>query len=169
MKQGGGEYVIAALVFTLSPVHDDAHYAAAARKLAQCPDIDAIYIKDPGGLLSPKRAQTLIPAVKAVEVGHTPLELHAHCTAPLASGRTRLYLDAPDYGVSVLQYLPPGRRPMAPSNPPAERIVANLRELGHSVSVDDEAFARSRPVLHAPCRGGGSADRSAAGIRCGVS
>ena len=66
VKQGGGEYVIAALVFTLSPVHDDAHYVAAARKLGGCTDIDAIYIKDPGGLLSPKRAQTLIPAIKAV-------------------------------------------------------------------------------------------------------
>ena len=51
VKQGGGEYVIAALVFTLSPVHDDAHYVEAARKLAACPDIDALYIKDPGGLL----------------------------------------------------------------------------------------------------------------------
>src|SRR5580704_14159230 len=64
VKQGGGEYVIAALVFTLSPVHDDAHYAAAARKLAASPDVDAVYLKDPGGLLSPKRAATLLPAVK---------------------------------------------------------------------------------------------------------
>ncbi len=34
VKAGGGEFVIAALVFTLSPVHDDAHYAAAARTLS---------------------------------------------------------------------------------------------------------------------------------------
>src|SRR6202042_6901 len=65
VKLGGGEYVIAALVFTLSPVHDDAHYEQAARKLAACADIDALYIKDPGGLLSSKRAATLIPAIKA--------------------------------------------------------------------------------------------------------
>ena len=38
VKRVGGEYVIAALVFTLSPIHDDAHYVAAARKLAACPD-----------------------------------------------------------------------------------------------------------------------------------
>jgi len=38
-------FVIAALVFTLSPVHDDAHYVAAAAKLAACKDIDALYIK----------------------------------------------------------------------------------------------------------------------------
>src|SRR4029079_8879398 len=44
VKQGGGEYVIAALVFTLSPVHDDAHYVACARTLAASPDVDALYI-----------------------------------------------------------------------------------------------------------------------------
>jgi oxaloacetate decarboxylase alpha subunit len=135
VKQGGGEYVIAALVYTLSPVHDDAHYAAAARKLSECPDIDAIYIKDPGGLLSPKRAQTLIPAIKAV-IGKKPLELHAHCTIGLAE---HTYLDAPDYGVSVLQCAS-GAAADGTSNPPAERIVTNLRALGHTVSVDDEAL-----------------------------
>ncbi len=65
VKQAGGEYVIAALVFTLSPIHDDAHYVARARTLAASPDIDALYIKDPGGLLTPLRARTLIPAVIA--------------------------------------------------------------------------------------------------------
>jgi oxaloacetate decarboxylase alpha subunit len=135
VKRGGGEYVIAALVFTLSPVHDDAHYAAAARKLAACPDIDAVYIKDPGGLLSPRRAQTLIPAVKAV-TGNKPLELHSHCTIGLAE---HTYMDAPGYGVSVLQCAS-GAAADGTSNPPAERIVANLRALGHTVSVDDEAL-----------------------------
>jgi oxaloacetate decarboxylase (Na+ extruding) subunit alpha len=135
VKQGGGEYVIAALVFTLSPVHDDAHYVAAARKLAACPDIDAIYIKDPGGLLSPRRAQTLIPAVKAV-IGAKPLELHAHCTIGLAE---HTYMDAPAYGVSVLQCAS-GAAADGTSNPPSQRIVANLRALGHTVSVDDEAL-----------------------------
>jgi oxaloacetate decarboxylase alpha subunit len=135
VKQGGGEFVIAALVFTLSPVHDDAHYVAAARKLGSCSDIDAIYIKDPGGLLSPKRAQTLIPAIKAV-IGNKPLELHAHCTINLAE---HTYLEAPGYGVSVLQCAS-GAAADGTSNPPTERTVANLRALGHTVNVDDEAL-----------------------------
>ena len=135
VKQGGGEFVIAALVFTLSPVHDDAHYVTAARKLGSCADIDAIYIKDPGGLLSPKRAQTLIPAVKAV-IGNKPLELHAHCTINLAE---HTYLEAPGYGVSVLQCAS-GAAADGTSNPPTERTVANLRALGHTVNVDDEAL-----------------------------
>jgi oxaloacetate decarboxylase alpha subunit len=135
VKQGGGEFVIAALVFTLSPVHDDAHYVAAARKLGSCSDIDAIYIKDPGGLLSPKRAQTLIPAIKAV-IGNKPLELHAHCTINLAE---HTYLEAPGYGVSVLQCAS-GAAADGTSNPPTERTVANLRALGHTVNVDDAAL-----------------------------
>ncbi|HKU91092.1 MAG TPA: hypothetical protein VJP84_14965, partial [Steroidobacteraceae bacterium] len=95
VKQAGGEFVIAALVFTLSPIHDDAHYAAAARTLAACPDIDALYIKDPGGLLSQKRATTLIPAIQAAihAAGvNKPLELHSHNTIGLAE---HTYLDAP--------------------------------------------------------------------------
>jgi oxaloacetate decarboxylase alpha subunit len=135
VKLGGGEYVIAALVFTLSPVHDDAHYVQAARKLAACPDIDALYIKDPGGLLSPHRARTLIPAVKAV-IGNKPLELHAHCTIGLAE---HTYMDAPEYGVSALQCAS-GAASDGTSNPPATRVVANLRALGHRVSIDDEAL-----------------------------
>ena len=136
VKQGGGEYVIAALVFTLSPVHDDAHYAQAARKLAACADIDALYIKDPGGLLSPQRAQTLIPAIKAV-IGAKPLELHAHCTIGLAE---HTYMDAAGYGVSTLQCAS-GAAADGTSNPPCARVVANLRALGHTVRVDDEALA----------------------------
>ena len=139
VKAAGGEFVIAALVFTLSPIHDDAHYAAAARVLAASPDIDALYIKDPGGLLSQKRAATLIPAIQAamrVAGGTKPLELHSHNTIGLAE---QTYLDAPDLGVSALQCAS-GAAGDGISNPPVERIVANLRALGHRVDVDDDAL-----------------------------
>ena len=102
VKRGGGEFVIAALVYTLSPIHDDAHYVERARKLAACPHIDAVYIKDPGGLLSTNRARTLIPAIKAV-IGNKALELHSHCTIGLAE---LVYMDAPGYGVDVCRVLP---------------------------------------------------------------
>src|SRR6185503_6996109 len=42
VKEAGGHHVIAALVFTLSPIHDDAYYAERARRLASSPDIDAL-------------------------------------------------------------------------------------------------------------------------------
>jgi oxaloacetate decarboxylase alpha subunit len=136
VKQGGGEYVIAALVYTLSPIHDDAHYVERARKLAACPDIDAVYIKDPGGLLTPNRARTLMPAIRAA-VQPKPLELHAHCTIGLAE---LVYMDAPDYGASALQCAS-GAAADGQSNPHAMRVFRNLRELGHTVRVDGAALA----------------------------
>jgi oxaloacetate decarboxylase alpha subunit len=136
IRDGGGEYVIAALVFTLSPIHDDAYYAERARKLAACPFVDALYIKDPGGLLSSKRAATLIPAIKA-QIGPKPLELHAHCTIGLAE---LLYMDAAELGVDALQCAA-GAAADGTSNPSAERVVANLRALGHSMQIDDKALA----------------------------
>jgi len=137
VKQGGGEYVIVALVFTVSPIHDDAYYAERARRLAASQDIDALYIKDPGGLLSPKRAASLIAAIRA-HIGTKPLELHSHCTLGLGE---MLYLDAVDYGISALQCAS-GATGDGISNPPSERIVANLRALGHTVRVDPEALAQ---------------------------
>jgi len=136
VKAAGGEYVVGALVFTLSPIHDDAHYAACARKLAESPDVDAIYIKDPGGLLTPLRARTLIPAVKAV-LGSKPLELHSHCTIGLGE---LVYMHAPEWGVSAVQCAS-GAASDGNSNPPSERVVTNLRGLGHQVDLDDRALA----------------------------
>ena len=136
VKAAGGEYVVGALVFTLSPIHDDPHYVACARKLAESPDVDAIYIKDPGGLLTPLRARTLIPAVKAV-LGNKPLELHSHCTIGLGE---LVYMDSPEWGVSAVQCAS-GAASDGNSNPPSERVVANLRALGHQVDIDHLALA----------------------------
>ncbi len=136
VKRSGGEQVVGALVYTISPIHDDAHYAAAARVMAASPDIDALYIKDPGGLLTPKRARTLIPAILA-EIGNKPLEIHAHCTIGLAE---QTYLEAADLGVSAVQCASGGAAD-GTSNPPIQRMIANLRTLGHTVEIDDDAVA----------------------------
>lgn len=136
VKEVGGECVVGALVFTLSPIHDDAHYVECARKLATSPDVDALYIKDPGGLLTPLRACTLIPAIRAA-VGDKPLELHSHCTIGLGE---LVYMDAPMWGVTAL-HCASGAASDGISNPCSERVVANLRELGYQVDVDLEALA----------------------------
>jgi oxaloacetate decarboxylase alpha subunit len=135
VKEVGGEYVVGALVFTLSPIHDDAHYVACARTLAASPAVDAIYIKDPGGLLTPLRARTLIPAIAAV-IGDKPLELHSHCTIGLGE---LVYMEAPGWGVSAV-HCASGAASDGISNPPSVRVVENLRELGHQVDVDVEAL-----------------------------
>lgn len=136
VKRSGGEQVIGALVYTISPIHDDAHYAAAAKTMARSGVIDALYIKDAGGLLTPKRAATLIPAIQA-EIGNLPLEIHAHCTIGQAEPT---YLEAAGLGVTGLQCASGGAAD-GTSNPPIQRMIANLKALGHSVSVDEEAVA----------------------------
>lgn len=136
VKAGGAEHVVAALVFTLSPIHDDAHYVKCAQRLVASPDIDALYIKDPGGLLTPLRARTLIPSITAA-MGDKPLELHSHCTIGLGE---LVYMDAPQWGVSAV-HCASGAASDGISNPPSERVVSNLRSLGHRVDIDDEALA----------------------------
>jgi oxaloacetate decarboxylase (Na+ extruding) subunit alpha len=136
IRRAGGTEIIAALTYTISAVHGDAFYAGIAARVAASPDIDRAYIKDPAGLLTPERARTLIPAVRA-RLGGKPLELHAHCTIGLSP---LVYLAAPDLGVEVVQ-VGCGALADGSSLPDAERIVANLRELGHTVPVDDRLLA----------------------------
>ena len=136
VKRAGGEEVVGALVYSISPIHDDAHYAEAARIMAASPDIDALYIKDPGGLLTSKRAQSLIPAIMA-EIGDKELELHSHCTIGLAE---QAYLEGADLGATVMQCASGGAAD-GTSNPPIERMISNLRAMGHTVEIDDEAVA----------------------------
>jgi oxaloacetate decarboxylase alpha subunit len=49
-------------------------------------------------------------------------------------------MDAPDYGVNALQCAS-GAAADGISNPPSERVVSNLRALGHTPLVDAEALA----------------------------
>jgi len=138
IRRAGGTEIIAALTFTLSAVHDDEFYAALAERLSKSPNIDRLYIKDPSGLLTSERARVLIPAIRA-RIGSMALELHSHCTIGLSA---QSYMVAAELGVSVLQT---ALGPLANggSLPDAERVVANLRELGHTVDVDDRLLAAS--------------------------
>ncbi len=132
IRKAGASEIIAALTFTLSAVHDDEFYAAIAHRLVLSPHIDRLYIKDPSGLLSAERARTLISKIRA-QMGSMELELHSHCTIGLAS---QSYMVAADLGVKVLQ-VALGPLANGSSLPDAKRVVANLREMGHSVDADD--------------------------------
>src|SRR5690606_31286831 len=83
-----------------------------------------------------RRARTLIPAILA-EIGDKPLELHNHCTIGLAEPAC---LEAAELGVAAVQCASGGAAD-GTSNPPIQRMIANLRALGHTVDVDDEAVA----------------------------
>ncbi len=137
VRAAGGTEIIGALTYTLSAVHDDQFYAGLAAKMAASPDFDRVYVKDPAGLLTPDRARTLFPAVQAGLAGRLPLELHSHCTIGLSP---LTYLTAAELGVDVLQ-VACGPLANGTSLPNAERVVANLRELGHRVDLDDRLLA----------------------------
>jgi len=133
-------------VYSISPITTTPTMSDRAGRLAACPDVDALYIKDPGGLLAPGRARTLIPAIKAA-MGDKPWSCTP--TAPSAWASSS-YMDAPDYGVQ-LRAVRVRRRRGRTSNPPSERVTANLRELGHTLNRD-AAWPKS-PLLHPPGRG----------------
>ncbi len=143
IRKAGATEIIAALTYTVSDVHDDTFYAKLAARVARSPHIDRAYIKDPSGLLTPERARTLIPAVRA-QLGRMPLELHSHCTIGLSP---LSYMVAAELGVEVLQ-VACGPLANGSSLPNAQRVVANLRELGHTVNIDDRALAHVADYFH---------------------
>lgn len=136
IKQEGDAEVMAALTYTVSSVHDDAFYARIAAQAAASPDVDVVYLKDPAGLLTPERARTLIPAIRA-SLNGKPFELHAHCTVGLAP---LTYLVAAELGIDAL-HTAAGALSSGTSLPSATRTIANLREAGHSVDIDETALA----------------------------
>jgi oxaloacetate decarboxylase alpha subunit len=136
IAEEGGE-VLAGLTYTISSVHDDAFYADLAAVLASSPHVTRLYIKDPTGLLTPERARTLIPAVRA-RIGTKPLELHSHCTIGLSP---LTYVTAAELGIDVL-HVAAGPLANGTSLPSGVRVAANLRELRHAVDIDDRGLAQ---------------------------
>jgi oxaloacetate decarboxylase (Na+ extruding) subunit alpha len=137
LRRAGATEIIAALTYTISAVHTDEFYAGLAGQMAACPDIDRVYVKDPAGLLTPEAARTLIPAIRARLDPRKPLELHSHCTIGLSP---LTCMTAADLGVAAL-HTACGALANGTSLPNAERVVANLRELGHTVDIDDRLLA----------------------------
>jgi oxaloacetate decarboxylase alpha subunit len=138
VKEEGGAEVMGALTFTLSDVHDDTFYADFAGKLAASPHVDLLYLKDPSGLMSPERVRSLAPAVKAA-IGNKPLEIHAHCTigyGPVTS------LAAADLGFISAVHVGIGPLGDGSSLPEAGRMLANLKEAGHNVPVDEDVLGQ---------------------------
>lgn len=142
-KEEGIEQVVAAVVFTESPVHTDERYRLNAARYAASPFVDSVYLKDPGGLLTAERTRELIPTLRAATAG-TSLELHSHCTTGAAS---HLYLVAAELGVDVLHT---GLGPLSngTAQPSLENLLGNLDSLGIAVDVDREAASRAAAILN---------------------
>ncbi len=116
-------------------MHTHAYYAERAAALADCADMDAIYLKDPGGLLTPDAVRELAPHfLKAA--GPRPAELHSHCTIGLAPF---VYLEGLRAGFRVLHT---AVAPLArgTSNPAAETTLRDLEAEGFAHRLDVEAL-----------------------------
>lgn len=137
IHKAGASEIVGALVYTVSPIHDDAFFADMAARLAAQPFIDRVYLKDPGGLLTAERARTLLPALKLALKGK-PLELHSHCTIGLAPFT---YAEAPELGINALHT---AAQPLGngTSQPAVENVVNNLQSRGIDHGLDMDAQAR---------------------------
>jgi oxaloacetate decarboxylase (Na+ extruding) subunit alpha len=135
-KEERADEVVLGLVYSLSPVHTDSYYAERARAVAASPLVDILCLKDPGGLLTPERIRTLVPALREAAPA-LPLEVHSHNTVTMA-GPT--YLEAARLGAS---FVCTAVRPLAngTSQPSAEQTLANLRAAGFDVELDEDALA----------------------------
>ena len=71
------------LIYTVSPRHTDEYFAAKIRE-AFALDVYRVIFKDPGGILTPERTKTVVPAVLEAAGGKT-VELHTHCTTGLGT------------------------------------------------------------------------------------
>ncbi|MET4134306.1 pyruvate/oxaloacetate carboxyltransferase [Pseudarthrobacter sp. PvP090] len=142
-KEEGIEQVVAAVTFTESPVHTDESYARNAGLCSASKFVDAVYVKDPGGLLTVERTRQLIPSIRAA-AGAKSLELHSHCTTGAAS---HLYLVAAELGVDVLHT---GLGPLSngTAQPGLENLIGNLDALGIPVQVNREAAAAAADILY---------------------
>jgi oxaloacetate decarboxylase (Na+ extruding) subunit alpha len=141
-KEEGIANVVAATTFTESPIHLDDTYVAAAREFSADPNIDAVYLKDPGGLLTYERTGQLVPALREVVVGK-PLELHSHCTTGEAP---QVYMLAAQLGVDVL-HTGIGALANGTAQPEMLSVMDNLDALGIPYQADRSAVERAAATI----------------------
>lgn len=132
-----GLKVVLGVVYSLSPKHTDDYYTRTVRA-ARALKPDRIYLKDPAGLLTPQRVQTLVP-VFLQNAEDIPVELHSHCTTGLAP---LCYLEAVKLGINTVHTAIP---PLAngSSNPSLFNVVTNLRAMGYDPAIEESVL---RPI-----------------------
>jgi oxaloacetate decarboxylase alpha subunit len=130
--KAAGLRVSMALIFSHSPKHTDEYYAKKTRDAVKL-GVDIIYLKDPGGLLTPERMPTILKGIFKNASG-IPLEFHSHCTTGLAP---LCYLEAAKEGIRTFHTAIP---PLAngASQPSIFNVIHNLRLLGYTPSINGE-------------------------------
>jgi oxaloacetate decarboxylase alpha subunit len=132
--RNAGLEVVLAVVYSLSPKHTDEYFARKVRA-ARALNPDRIYLKDPAGLLTPQRVQTLVPVFLQNAAG-LAVELHSHCTTGLAP---LCYLEAIKLGIETVHTAIP---PLAngSSNPSLLNMVNNIRTIGYTPVIDERVL-----------------------------
>ena len=87
------------LTYSISDVHTHEYYAERAAALADCAEMDRLYLKDPGGLLTPDAVARARAALRRVPPATDVVELHSHCTIGLAP---LVYLEGVKAGFQVV-------------------------------------------------------------------
>lgn len=134
--------VSGALVFTLSPVHTDEHFAERAAEFVRMGATEVV-IKDPSGLLSVERIQTMGPALKKA-IGDAALNLHTHCMTGRAPD---VLLESVDYEMDKVHC---AISPLAhaASHSPTEWINEKLLEKGFSTDLDVDLLNEIADYFH---------------------
>jgi oxaloacetate decarboxylase (Na+ extruding) subunit alpha len=135
-REEGFEEIVIGLTYSISEVHTHAYYAERAAALADCADMDRLYLKDPGGLLTPDAVRELAPSLLAA-AGERPLELHSHCTIGLAP---LVYVEGARAGYGTV-HTASGPLSRGTSQPEAISTARNLEAAGFAHSLDLEAQA----------------------------
>ena len=130
----GFEEIVIGLTYSISDVHTHAYYAKRAAALADCADMDRLYLKDPGGLLTPDAVRELAPSLLRA-AGSRPLELHSHCTIGLAP---LTYVEGVKAGFGVV-HTASGPLSRGSSQPEAIATAQNLEAAGFGHRLDLEA------------------------------
>ncbi|NLW79571.1 MAG: oxaloacetate decarboxylase subunit alpha [Ruminococcaceae bacterium] len=122
-------HVQGCISYTLSPVHDNAYFAAYAKTLEDM-GADSLCIKDMAGLLTPESCYELVSALKSsVKI---PVDIHSHYTSGMASMAIfegiRAGADIIDTAISPLS--------LGTSHMPTESLVAALRGTEYDTGLD---------------------------------
>jgi oxaloacetate decarboxylase alpha subunit len=135
-KAEGVEEVVVGLTYSISPVHTDDYYAERARAMGACPDVDRLYLKDPGGLVDVARLRELAPLFLD-GFAPRPVELHSHGTIGLPGP---MYMEGARLGFATLHT---AVDPVSngTSNPSCETTLRNLRATGFDHALDLDALA----------------------------
>jgi oxaloacetate decarboxylase alpha subunit len=132
----GAEEIVIGLTYSISEVHTHAYYAERAAALADCTDMDRMYLKDPGGLLTPDAVRELAPQLRAA-AGERPIELHSHCTIGLAPF---VYVEGVRAGFDAV-HTASGALSRGTSQPEVVSTARNLTASGFAHALDLDAQA----------------------------